>query len=100
MRTLYSVSETTDIAPSSMLDRAFVSEQQWSSGLESVLPPLPSRNVDWFTDVWSTYSEKRFKETFRISRTTFMFLLGRIRNAIEKDTITEEPIFPEARLAI
>ena len=29
-----------------------------------------------------------------------MFLLGRIRNAIEKDTITEEPISPETRLAI
>jgi len=26
------------------------------------------RNVGWFTNVWSTYSEKRFKETFRISR--------------------------------
>ena len=93
------MSETTDIAPSSMLDRAFVSKQQWSSGLESVLPQLPSRNGDCFTDVWSTYSEKRFKETFRISRSTFMFLLGRIRNTIEK-TITEEPISPEARLAI
>ena len=29
-----------------------------------------------------------------------MFLLGRIRNAIEKGTITEERIIPEARLAI
>ena len=29
-----------------------------------------------------------------------MFLLGRIRNAIEKGTITEERISPEARLAI
>ena len=58
------------------------------------------RNVGWFTNVWSTYSEKRFKETFRISRSTFMFLLGRIRNLIEKDTITEEPISPEGRLAI
>ena len=29
-----------------------------------------------------------------------MFLLGRIRNFIEKDTITEEPISPEGRLAI
>ncbi|CAH3151961.1 unnamed protein product [Porites lobata] len=43
---------------------------------------------------------KRFKEIFRISRSTFMFLLGRIRNLIEKDTITEEPISPEGRLAI
>jgi len=29
-----------------------------------------------------------------------MFLLGRLRNAIEKDPVTEEPISPEARLAI
>ena len=29
-----------------------------------------------------------------------MFLLGRIRNLIEKDNITEEPISPEGRLAI
>ncbi|CAH3121981.1 unnamed protein product [Porites lobata] len=43
---------------------------------------------------------KRFKETFRISRSTFMFLLGRIRHLIAKDTITEEPISPEGRLAI
>ncbi|CAH3185795.1 unnamed protein product [Porites lobata] len=46
------------------------------------------RNVGWFTN------------TFRISRSTFMFLLGRIRNLIEKDTITEEPISREGRLAI
>ena len=60
------------------------------------------RNVGWFTNVWSTYSEKRFKETFRISRSTFMFLLGCIRNliVIEKDTITEEHIFPGGRLVI
>ena len=58
------------------------------------------RNVGWFTNVWYTYSEKRFKETFRICRSTFMFLLGRIRNLIEKDTITEEPISLECRLAI
>ena len=58
------------------------------------------RNVGWFTNLWSTYSEKRFQETFRISRSTFLFILGRIRHLIEKDTITEEPISPECRLAI
>ena len=30
----------------------------------------------------------------------YNYLLGRLRNAIEKDTVTEEPISPEARLAI
>ena len=60
------------------------------------------RNVGWFTNVWSTYSKKQFKETFRISRSTFMFLLGCIRNLIliEKDNITEEHISPEGRLVI
>ena len=53
-----------------------------------------------FTNVWSTYSEKRLKETFRISRSTLMFLLSRIRNEVEKDTITEELISLEARLTI
>ena len=38
-----SVSETTATTPSGMLDRAFVSKQQWSPGLESVLPPLPTQ---------------------------------------------------------
>ena len=38
-----SVSETTATTPSGMLDRAFVSKQQWSRGLESVLPPLPTQ---------------------------------------------------------
>jgi len=46
-------------------------------------------NVGWFTNIWSTFSEKRFNETFRISRSTFLFLPGRIRNLIDKETITE-----------
>ena len=77
----------------------------WSNSVSSTLDPLePSWalffHFGWFINVWSTYSEKRFKETFRISRSTFMFLLGHIRNLIEKDTITEEPISLEGRLAI
>ena len=46
------VSETTAIAPSDMLDRAFVSEQQWGSGLESVLLSLPTR-------YWLVYQRRR-----------------------------------------
>lgn len=78
-----SVSETTDIAPSGMLFRAFVWEQQLSSDLtaasNALLVGLP------------TYSEKRFKET--------IFLLAYIRNAIEKDTITKEPISPSPSIS-
>ena len=71
-------------------------EPRSSSGLAAASKAM----LVGFTNVWSTYSEKRLKETFRISRSTLMFLLSRIRNAIEKDTITEEPISLEARLTI
>ena len=71
-------------------------EQRSSSGLAAASNAM----LVGFTNVWSTYSEKRLKETFRISRSTFMFLLSRIRNAIEKDTTTEEAIALEARLTI
>ena len=82
-----------------MLDRAFVSKNNGAAVLSRSCRRF-QRNGCWFTNVLSTYSEKRFKETFGISRSTYMFLLGRIRNLIEKDTITEEPISPEGRLAI
>ena len=54
----------------------------------------------WFNYVWSKYSEERFKKTFRISRSTFQFILGRIRHVLERDTINKEPISLECRLAI
>lgn len=58
------------------------------------------RNMGWFNLVWSTYSDERFKKTFRISRATFQFILQRIRHVLDRDTVTEEPISPEFRLAI
>ena len=58
------------------------------------------RNNGWFNLVWSNYSEQRFKKTFRVSRETFSFILARIRHALERDTVNEEPISPACRLAI
>lgn len=58
------------------------------------------RNMGWFNCVWNTYSEERFKKTFRISRGTFHFILNRIRHVLQRVTVTEEPISPECRLAI
>ena len=58
------------------------------------------RNNGWFSTVWSTYSTKRFKKTFRVSRETFEFILSRIRHVLKRDIINEEPISPECRLAI
>ncbi len=50
--------------------------------------------------VWTTYDDKRFKQTFRISKKTFEFILMRIRHKLEKQTVCEEPVSPECRLAI
>ena len=50
--------------------------------------------------VWESYSDKRFKQTFRVNRSTFNIILSRIRHRLERETVTEEPISPEFRLAI
>ena len=58
------------------------------------------RNSSWWKNVWSNYSDKRFKKTFRVSRQTFSFILCQIRGDIEKDSLTEASISPECRLGI
>ena len=58
------------------------------------------RNLGWWNSVWNTYSEKRFKQTLRVSRGTFQFILNRIRHDLERDVVCEDPIPPDMRLAI
>ena len=80
------------------------------SALQSAVTTLPTvhrqscrrvpRNTGWWDITWSSYSEKRFKRTFRIARTTFRFIHEKIKNDITKEHITEEPISTEQRLAI
>ena len=59
-----------------------------------------NRNTGWWDKAWNTYSEARFKKTFRVSRSTFNFILNRIEPFITKETVTEEPISAELRLAL
>ena len=58
------------------------------------------RNHGWWDNVWSSYSNKRLKNCFRVSRQTFLYLLEHLRNDLEKVSLTEDPIPPECRLAI
>ena len=58
------------------------------------------RNCGWWDLVWNSYSEERFKKTFRVSKNTFNFILSRIRHDSERDTVNEDPISPECRLGI
>ena len=46
------------------------------------------------------YSGVRFKKIFRISRTTFRYILDRIESILARQTLTEDPISPDERLAI
>ena len=58
------------------------------------------RSNGWWEMVWTTYTNERFKKTFRISKNTFSFILNRIRNDLERQTVNEDPISPECRLGI
>ena len=41
-----------------------------------------------------------FKKTFRVSKATFRFILGRIEHDLQRDTVAEDPIPPAFRLAV
>ena len=58
------------------------------------------RNGGWWDLVWTTYSDERFKKTFHVSKGTFQFILERLYASLKKETVTEEPISPECRLAV
>ncbi len=47
-----------------------------------------------------TYSEERFKKTFRVTRKTFDYILAKIQHAIQKETVAEDPISPKYRVAV
>ena len=59
-----------------------------------------TRNTGWWENAWNNYSEARFKKTFRISRSTFKYILNRIGPFLARETVTEDPISPELRLAL
>ena len=58
------------------------------------------RNTGWIENVLHTYSNERFKKTFRISRETFRYILSKIETRLLRQTMTEDPISPEIRLAM
>ena len=61
---------------------------------------FPRSSTFWWESVWSSYSHDRFKQTFRLSRSTFTFVLSHIRHKLVKEYIAEEPISPEKRFGI
>ena len=59
-----------------------------------------TRNIGWWENTWNNYSEARFKKTFRVSRSTFRYILNRIGPFLARETVTEDLISPELRLAL
>ena len=59
-----------------------------------------ARNPGWWDFVWTSYTEKWFKKTFRLSKGTFCYILSKIRRDLERHTMAEDPISPECRPAI
>ena len=49
------------------------------------------RNKGWFEEVWNTYTDQRFKKTFRVSKATFNFIIGRMQHDCD-DTDSTSPI--------
>ena len=58
------------------------------------------RNTGWWDQIWQTYSDTRFKKTFRVSRCTFNYILENIKGEITHDIINEQPVSAECRLGI
>ena len=61
---------------------------------------LPRSSTFWWESVRNNFSDDRFKQTFRLSRSTFTFVLSHIRNKLVKEYVSEESISPEKRLGI
>ena len=58
------------------------------------------RTEGWWLRAWNQYDDKRFKKNFRITKATFAFILDAIRSDLERETVNEIPISPEARLPV
>ena len=48
---------------------------------------LPRSNTFWWESVWNSYSDDRFKQTLRLSRSTFTLVLSLIRHKPVKEYV-------------
>ena len=54
---------------------------------------LPRTNTFWWEIVWNSYSDDLFKQTFRLSRFTFTFVLSQIDTNLWKNTLQRSLTF-------
>jgi hypothetical protein len=67
-----------------------------------VRDPDETRDTSWWENGYINWSDVAFKKRLRVNRATFQYLLGEIRNELEKETTKFKPvpIPPHTRLAI
>ena len=58
------------------------------------------RTQGWWNIVWNTFDDKRFKQNFRMTKATFLYILHDVEPTLSKKTVTEEPVPSEVRLAV
>ena len=58
------------------------------------------RMQGWWAMVWTSYSDKRFKENFRVTKATFLYILRTIQDDLTKETVAENPVPPPVQLAV
>ena len=54
---------------------------------------LPRTYTFWWEIVWNSYSDDLFKQTFRLSRSTFTFVLSQIDTNLWKNTLQRSLTF-------
>ena len=79
---------------------AFVTKKSDNAASQTPIMSKTGKKHWWWENVWNNYSEARFKKTFRISRATFRYILDRIEPILARQTLTEDLISPDERLAI
>ena len=67
----------------------FLCYMQNNSQSSYVLPRVRRfiRNQGWFHTLWTEYSGKRFKQTIRVSKATFNYILLHIRDGLERRSV-------------
>ncbi|KFM74160.1 putative nuclease HARBI1, partial [Stegodyphus mimosarum] len=73
------------------LELAYPDRRLWSKVRSSVF---------WENVVLSSWDDKDFKENFRITRTTFNYICGKLRSQLVKKHVVRKPISVERRVAI
>ena len=64
--------------------------------------PDELRNGDWWTNGYQNWDEAAFKKRLRVSRETFQFILGEIKDVIKKEPtrMKPHPTPPATQLAL